>query len=100
MRTVLLAITAAFSAFTAWVVFQTGYLGFFEQLLANWAGWQVLVDITIALVLVLSWIHRDARAQGRAFWPYAALTVFLGSIGPLLYLVLGPGPQAASQGRP
>ncbi len=90
MRTVLLVVTAAFSAFTAWAVARTGYVGFYEQLLASRAGWQVLADITIALLLVLSWIRRDARAQGRRFWPYLALTLALGSLGPLLYLVLRP----------
>jgi len=90
MRNLLLVVTALFSAFTGWVVWQTGYLGFFEQLLASPAGWQVLADITIALFLVLSWIRRDARARARLFWPWALLTVALGSIGPLLYLVLRP----------
>lgn len=93
MRAFLIVLTAAFTAFTGWVVLQTGYLGFFGQLLSTKAGWQVLADITIALVLVLSWIWRDARARGRRFWPYAVLTLLLGSIGPLLYLVLRPSPE-------
>jgi len=90
MRTLLLVVTAVFTAFTGWVVWQTGYLGFFEQLLAGLAGWQVLADITIALFLVLSWMRRDARARARRFWPYVLLTLALGSIGPLLYLLLRP----------
>lgn len=95
MRTLLLAVTAAFSAFTAWVVWKTGYLGFFDQLFASPAGWQVMADIVIALVLVLSWIRRDARAHARRFWPYALVTVLLGSIGPLLYLLLRPAAPRA-----
>jgi hypothetical protein len=96
MRALLVVVTAVFSAFTAWAVGQTGLVGFFTQLLAAPAGWQVLADLVIALVLVLAWVRRDSRAQGRLFWPFALLTLALGSIGPLLYLVLRrPGGRAA-----
>jgi Terpene cyclase DEP1 len=90
MRNLIIAATVLFTAFTAWVVAQTGLVGFYRQLLASPAGWQVLVDISIALVLVLSWVARDARRTGRRFLPYLVLTLGLGSIGPLLYLVLAP----------
>lgn len=96
MRPFVVAVTAAFAAYTAWVVARIGYLGFYEQLLATPAGWQVLVDITIALFLVLSWMRRDARRARRRFWPYAALTLGLGSLGPLVYLVLGGASPRAS----
>lgn len=94
MRIPLLIVTALFSAYTGWVVWHTGYLGFFQQLLASQAGQQVLVDIIIALFLVTSWMKRDARQRSRRFWPYALATVALGSIGPLLYLALRPEPSA------
>lgn len=90
MRNLVIAVTVLFSAFTAWVIGQTGLLGFYRQLLDGPAGWQVLVDLGIALVLVFSWIARDARRTGRRFLPYLLLTLGLGSIGPLLYLVLAP----------
>jgi hypothetical protein len=88
MRTVLVIVTFVFSAFTLGVVAHTGFVGFYEQLLSTPAGWQVLADIVIALSLVLSWMWTDAKRHGRAWWPWAALTLVLGSIGPLLYLVL------------
>jgi hypothetical protein len=90
MHNLLLAVTTLFSAFTGWVVWQTGFLGFFQQLLASPVGWQVLADIAIALFLVLAWMKHDARARARRFWPWALLTVALGSIGPLLYLLSRP----------
>ena len=93
MRSLLIVVTAAFSAFTLWVVSRTGLVGFYEQLLSGPAGWQIFADIVIALAMVLVWMWRDARAAGRRFWPYAALTLALGSIGPLLYLLLGPAPD-------
>ncbi len=96
MRALLLVVTVAFVAFTGWVVLQTGYVGFLEQLLSSKVGWQVFVDVTIALLLVLTWVRGDARRTGRAFWPYAVVTVLLGSIGPLLYLLLARRRPAAS----
>jgi hypothetical protein len=97
MRPLLIAVTAAFSAFTFWALAQTGLVGFYEQLLATPAGMQVFADIAIALVLVLAWMWRDAASAGRRFWPYAIVTLMLGSIGPLLYLLLTPAAARAPQ---
>lgn len=90
MRTLLLIVTAAFAVFTAAIVAQTGLLGFYRQLLDSPAAWQTLVDISIALVLVLVWMHQDAQRSGRAFWPWVPVTLALGSFGPLLYLLRRP----------
>jgi len=87
MRTVLALVTAAFSGFTLYTVARLGPIGFFEQLLASPAGWQTLADVCIALTLVLVWMSGDARRHGRAFWPWVPVTLLLGSIGPLLYLL-------------
>lgn len=97
MRTLLITVTTAFSVFTAWVLARTGLVGFYEQLLGTPAGWQVFADIVIALVLVLAWMWRDAAGAGRRFWPYALLTLTLGSIGPLLYLLWTPSAALARQ---
>ncbi|HSB24562.1 MAG TPA: hypothetical protein VLE94_15790 [Burkholderiaceae bacterium] len=67
-------------------------VGFYEQILSGPAGWQIFADIAIALSMVLVWIWRDATASGRRFWPCALLTLALGSIGPLLYLLLATAP--------
>ncbi len=88
MRPLLTLVTAAFTAFTLYVLSRTGLVGFFEQLLSTPAGWQTLADLTIALTLVLAWMWQDTRREGRAFWPWVPVTLLLGSIGPLLYLLL------------
>lgn len=91
-------ILVVFSAFSAYVVQEYGYLGLFEHALTNAATVQVLLDLTIALSLVIIWMWRDAQKQGIAPLPYLLLTVTLGSIGPLLYLLrrFGKEPMSSS----
>ena len=97
-RILLLTVFAAFSLYSAYVVYDVGYIGILHSHLTNAGGIQVLCDLTISLSLVCIWIHRDARAQGRNPWPFLVATLFLGSIGPLLYLVLRPRAQGAHGG--
>lgn len=80
-------VLVGFSALTAYTVYQHGYIGFFELMLANVATMTAFVDLTIALSLILLWMWRDARERGVSFLPYLALTLTLGSVGPLLYLI-------------
>ncbi len=87
-----------FSAQTGHALFNLGYVGFFEELLATLSGRQAVADIVISCSLILFWMIADARERGRAWLPYAALTLVLGSVGPLAYLVhreLAPGRSPA-----
>ena len=90
MRPLLLTLTAAFALLTAAILAHTGLLGFFRLLLDSPAAWPTLAYITIALGLVLSWMWRDAKRSGQAFWPWLPVTLLLGSFGPLLYLLRRP----------
>jgi len=78
----------AFADLNAYALWRYGVAGIFELLTANVATVTALVDLTIALLLITAWLWRDARARGISFLPYAALTAALGSVGPLLYLVV------------
>ncbi len=78
---------ADFTALTAYAVYEHGYLGFFALVFANAATVTVLVDLTIALSLVMIWMWGDAKRRGVSPIPFALLTLTLGSVGPLLYLV-------------
>ena len=64
-----------------------GYIGFFRMALANFAGVAAFVDLTIALVLIILWMGEDARERNVSAIPYIVLTLALGSVGPLLYLI-------------
>jgi hypothetical protein len=78
----------AFADLNVYVLWQYGLVGFFQLVTANTATTAALVDLTIALTLVTVWMWRDARRRGVTLLPYLALTATLGSIGPLLYLVV------------
>ena len=49
-------------------------------------------------IMACIWMVNDARARGQNAWPFVALTLALGSFGPLLYLALRelrqPAPRA------
>ncbi len=83
-----------FAALSVYAVVQHGYLGVFELALANWATRLLFADLCIALALIALWMVRDARARGASVWPYLAVTLFLGSAGPLLYLIRREGSEA------
>jgi drug/metabolite transporter (DMT)-like permease len=86
-RTLAIVILIPFLLLTAYAVAQVGYIGIFDYHRHSPAGWQVFADLVIALLLVLSWLVPEARKAGRNPWPWVVVTLFLGSIGPLLYLV-------------
>lgn len=87
-------VLADFLALNAYVVMQYGYMGFVREVLSSLAGVAVLVDLTIALTMVAVWMVRDAKRRGVTSLPYLAVTVFLGSVGPLLYLLRTSGSEA------
>ncbi len=93
-RMLAIAILIPFSVLTLYAIMQVGYIGIFDYQRHSPAGWQVIADLVIALVLVLSWLIPEARKAGRNPWPWVILTLFGGSFGPLLYLVFAGTPAA------
>ncbi len=92
-----LAILIPFTVLSVYAVTQVGYVGIFEYHLPSPAGWQVFTDLVIGMVLILVWMVRDARRTGRNVLPFVAITLALGSFGPLLYLLLAPTPRRDAQ---
>jgi hypothetical protein len=87
-------VLADFVALNAYVVMQYGYMGFVREALSSLAGVAVFVDLTIALTLVAVWMWNDAKRRGIAVVPYMVVGLFLGSVGPLLYLLRISGREA------
>jgi hypothetical protein len=96
---VLAIVLADFLVLNAWVVMQYGYMGFIREVLSTVPGIAVLVDLTIALTLVGIWMWNDAKRRGIAVVPYLVIGLFLGSVGPLLYLLRTGGETEAAPAR-
>jgi hypothetical protein len=98
-RSLLLITLVLFGALSAAALWQHGYLGIFALHFQTFGGAQVLADLVIALVLVMTWMWRDAKATGRNVWPWIVATLALGSFGPLVYLLTGKSATARDTSR-
>ena len=95
-RIIAIILLLPFLALTAYALMQVGYIGILDYHRHSPAGWQVITDLVIAILLILLWLIPNAKATGRNPWPYVLVSVFWGSIGPLLYLALQPKPAATA----
>ena len=84
---VLLVVIAAFGVLTALALMDVGYFGILAPHFQSWGGGQVFADLVIMCVLGIVWMIADSRTSGINAWPFVIATVFLGSFGPLSYLV-------------
>jgi len=85
-RTFAIILLIPFSILSAYAVYKVGYVGIFDYHRHSPAGWQVFIDLVIACLLCLSWLIPEAKRNGRNPIPFVVITLFLGSLGPLLYL--------------
>lgn len=88
-----------FLGLTTWAVYEHGLVGVLAWAFESPAAMLFAADLVIALSLILAWMVRDARERGRPVLPYVALTLALGSAGPLAYLIArerGTAEQRAS----
>lgn len=83
----LLALLAAFQAISGFAVYQHGYLGLWRLIGQDSGTVQLFSDLTVAMLLITSWMGRDSRTSGVPAWPYILLTIAAGSFGPLSYLL-------------
>lgn len=88
LRPLILLVAVVFTVYSTLVVHEHGYTGFITLALREAWAMQMLLDLLISLTMVTSMLVIDARRRKRAAWPWVVITVLLGSIGPLWYLVL------------
>lgn len=84
------AVWVAFTAFSLYVTAKAGYWTAFPPF-ADLNTTQIFWDLVIALNLVMFLLVRRAKERGQPLWPLAlcaAATVFVGSIAPLLFVIL------------
>ncbi|MGH7949472.1 MAG: DUF2834 domain-containing protein [Candidatus Binataceae bacterium] len=93
-RIVAAIVLADFTALSAYAVYEVGYVGFFGMMMANIATITVFTDLVIALSMAAIWMIIDARRRGISPTPYLVLTLALGSVGPLAYLVRTLGSES------
>ncbi|MCB1691173.1 MAG: DUF2834 domain-containing protein [Pseudomonadales bacterium] len=91
-RTLIVITLVLFSVLTGAALWYHGYLGILAPHFKTFGAGQVLADLVIALTLVMVWMWNDARNSGRNVWPFLLITLFLGSFGPLLYLLFRKEP--------
>jgi hypothetical protein len=97
MRIVLWLVTLAFGAYSLWAMVQVGYLGIWQGGLSSIGSTQVTLDLIVSSVLLIAFVARDARSTGRAWWPFALLTLVAGSFGTLAYLLWPAGRRSAAE---
>jgi hypothetical protein len=81
------ALFVAHLAVTAVALVKVGAIGIVEGALAGWGSGQITSDLVVAIALVDLWMFVDARRQGRSALVYVILSLPLGSLSPLAYLV-------------
>ena len=87
-RTIAIVLGIPFLLLTIYAVSQVGYWGIFEYHLHSPAGWQVITDLVVALILLLTFLVPDAKSRGMNPWPWVIATFLLGSLSPLAYLIV------------
>jgi hypothetical protein len=91
MKTVVAVVFALFAGLNLYAL-STASLHDLVAVVTQGNTWHTVfkVDLAIALGVILTWLWRDARARGSSPLPYVLITMFTGSIGPLLYLLRRP----------
>lgn len=86
-------------AINLYATYHYGLVGFFREAVSSVAGIAVMADLAIAVALIAVWMWNDARRRGISPLPYLVTSLFLGSVGPLAYLLRTGGAPARADER-
>ena len=89
-RIVLLVVLIVHTTFSSYMLRESGIRSVFPPFNEAYA-YQMFSDITVLLGLVLFMFYREAKRRRRPTWPLAFCfvgMVLLGSIAPLVYLLI------------
>ena len=86
-RSILSVVLVLFSILSVVALQESGYIGLFTYQFQTWSGVQVISDLFISVGLLMVWMWRDAKANGRRAELWIVFTLITGSFGPLLYLL-------------
>jgi hypothetical protein len=93
-NSILIAVLILFGVLTALALWHHGYWGIIAPHFQSFGAGQVFADLVIALTLAIFWMAADAKKTGRNPIGWILLTLVLGSIGPLCYLLTAKGKNA------
>lgn len=86
-------------AINVYAAYHYGLVGFLREAASSLAGIAVLADLAIAIGLIAVWMWNDARKRGISPLPYLITSLFLGSVGPLAYVLRTGGDTAGADER-
>jgi len=98
-KTILWSALIGFSLFSGYATWQVGYFGIWQAGIASLGAWQILIDLSIACLIVCSWMIGDARQRGIRAWPWIVATILLGSMALLSYLLCREYGKACDEKR-
>jgi len=84
----LVTLFVGFLVLTVVAAYHHSYIGIFEAGFKDSASMQVFFDLVISVSLFGFWMLFDARKRGAMVLPYLVAIPFIGSLSPLLYLIV------------
>lgn len=77
-----------FSIFSAWVLWEVGYMGIWAAGFESSGSIQILFDLVIACLIICTWVVSDAKSRGVNPTPWIIATLCTGTIALLCYLLV------------
>lgn len=88
VRTLILIVLIPFTILTGIALWVDGPIGIFSSIVSSWGSLQIYVDLVISIGIILIWLYRDAKKQGRSPWPWIVGALIAGAFSPLIYLLV------------